>query len=314
MKIKFWGVRGSVPSPITPSQIQAKITAVVQRITQKDLVSPDAREKFIAKLPEWISETAGGNSACVELKADSGEEIVFDAGTGIRLLGKEMKKSEGKKCSILFSHFHWDHIQGFPFFDPIYDSKFSFDVYSGFPDAEKYLDFQQSVPYFPETASFKSIEKNISFHTEKQGIPFNIGNLTANICEMKHPGKSFAFSIEESGKKFVYATDAELSLADMEETPERTAVFKNADAIVLDSQYTIEESHRKENWGHSAFCTAIDFAVKWEIKSVYLFHHDPAYDDKTLDSILTSARWYAQYVAHSDIKVYLAKEGMEVEI
>ena len=88
----------------------------------------------------------------------------------------------------------------------------------------------------------------------------------------------------------------------------------NADVIVIDSQYTVEEVYRKENWGHSAFCYAIDFAVYWNIKKVYLFHHEPAYDDKKLNSILQAARWYAQYINHSDIKIELAKEDMEFEL
>ena len=83
---------------------------------------------------------------------------------------------------------------------------------------------------------------------------------------------------------------------------------------MIDSQYTVEEVYRKENWGHSAFCYAIDFAVYWNIKKVYLFHHEPAYDDKKLNSILQAARWYAQYINHSDIKIELAKEDMEFEL
>ena len=88
--------------------------------------------------------------------------------------------------------------------------------------------------------------------------------------------------------------------------------LSNADAIVIDSQYTVEEVYRKENWGHSSFCYAIDFAVYWNIKKVYLFHHEPAYDDKKLNSILEAARWYAQYINHSDIEIYLAKESQEI--
>ncbi|MCR5401428.1 MAG: hypothetical protein K6E78_07500 [Treponema sp.] len=84
--------------------------------------------------------------------------------------------------------------------------------------------------------------------------------------------------------------------------------------LVLDSQYTVEESYKKVNWGHSAFCSAIDFAVKWNVKTLYLFHHEPVYDDKKLDSILTAARWYAKYIVHSDLKVFLSCEGLEFEV
>ena len=89
-------------------------------------------------------------------------------------------------------------------------------------------------------------------------------------------------------------------------------VFKDADCIVLDSQYTVEEASRKQNWGHSAFCYAVDFAIHWGIKKLYLFHHEPTYDDKKLNSILQAARWYAQYIEHSDVEIYLAKESQEI--
>lgn len=314
MRIKFWGVRGSVPAPATPSQIQAKISAAVQRITQKDLESPDARERFVSSLPGWIFGTAGGNTPCVELEGKSGEKILLDAGTGIRQYGLKGSKPEDRHYHIFLSHLHWDHIQGLPFFDEIYNKNAIFDIYSGFPETEKFLSGQQNVPYFPSSASFDSVKENMRFHTETPGVPFKAGNIDVDMCRMSHPGSSFSYSFRDDGKKFVFATDVELSREDCGVSPEKEAVFKDADAVVLDSQYTVEDSYKKASWGHSAFCSAVDFAVSWGIKSLYLFHHDPSYDDRKLDSILNSARWYAQYIVHSDIKVFLASEGFEFEL
>ena len=312
MRIKFWGVRGSIPTPITPQQVQAKITAAVQRITQKDIVNPDARERFIANLPEWIFGTVGGNSSCVEIESSNGDEILLDAGSGIREYGKHGRKPENNHYNLCFSHFHWDHIQGLPFLDSIYNPNAIFNIYSGVNNAKEILSGQQINPYFPPSASFDSLASKMNFYQAKPGETFKIGTLDVNICKMNHPGDSYSFSFEENGKKIVYATDAEITQNDFVVTDERSKVFKNADMIILDSQYTVEESYRKINWGHSAFCDAVDFAVKWGIKSLYLFHHEPTYDDKKLDSILTAARWYTQYIAHSDLKVYLATEGLEL--
>ena len=139
-----------------------------------------------------------------------------------------------------------------------------------------------------------------------------LDGIKVNSHKMRHPGDAYAFSFEYGGKKFVYATDVELKTTDYQNSTTGEGVFRNADAIVIDSQYTVEEVYRKENWGHSSFCYAIDFAVYWGIKNVYLFHHEPVYDDKKLNSILEAARWYAQYINHSDIKVYLAKESQEI--
>ena len=152
----------------------------------------------------------------------------------------------------------------------------------------------------------------MKFNLVKEDEEFQIDGIKINSHKMRHPGESYAFSFEYNGKKFVYATDVELKSTDYQGSNEGESVFRNADVIVIDSQYTVEEVYRKENWGHSSFCYAIDFAVYWNIKIVYLFHHEPAYDDKKLNSILEAARWYAQYINHSDIEIYLAKESQEI--
>lgn len=312
MKIHFWGVRGSIPTPITPQQIQSKITAIIQRITPKDIASEDARELFISQLPSWLYGTAGGNTPCVELKGSDGTEVVLDAGSGLRVYGKKGIKPADGHYNLFFSHFHWDHLQGLPFFDAAYNPKSIIDIYSAFPAAEKLLRRQMNRPYFP--ASYDTFTKNITYHTIHPGNPFTTGGLYVNCCKMSHPGNSYTYSFTENGKKFVYATDVELSQKDFEKTPERKAVFENADCIVLDSQYTVAEAYQKENWGHSAFCYAVDFAVHWNIKSIYLFHHEPTYDDKKLHSILLAARWYAEYIEHAEIKIFLAEENSEIEL
>ena len=312
MKISFWGVRGSIPSPLTPRQIQAKITAVVQRITPKDIESENARERFVSSLPSWLYGTTGGNTPCVELNASNGTKIILDAGSGLRMFGKNADKPANNEYHLFLSHFHWDHLQGLPFFDAAFRSDTVIHVYSTFPKAEKLLRKQMDHPYFPVT--FDSFTKHFHFHTVKVGKSFNLNGLTVNSCKMSHPGNSYTYSFAENGRKFVYATDVELSQKDFEKTENRISVFQDADAIVLDAQYTVAEVYQKENWGHSAFCHAIDFAVHWNIKSVYLFHHEPMYDDKKLNSILQSATMYAKYTEHPEIKIYLAMENMVIEL
>ena len=118
----------------------------------------------------------------------------------------------------------------------------------------------------------------------------------------------------EGDKKVIYATDVELSSADFDNSEANVSYFTDANAIILDTQYTVEEALYKANWGHSAFSLAVDFATKWNIKKMYLFHHEPTYDDKKLNSILQSAQWYAQYVANTDMELYLAQEGLSFSI
>ena len=309
MVVHFWGVRGSVPTPQTPQPIQSKIMAAIQRVQPEDLVSPQSRAKFVSSLPDWIFGTTGGNTPCVEIKAD-GSTFLLDAGTGIRVFGKSESQPQDKHYNLFFSHFHWDHVQGLPFFDQAYNPKSVIDIYSPDPKLQQFLENQMVAPYFP--VPFGAFTKNINFHTVEPVKPFKIGNVEINCCRMFHPGDSYSYSFTCNGKRFVYATDVELKTDAYQNNPDFKAVFENADCIALDSQYTVEEAYHKENWGHSAFCYAIDFAVHWHIKKIMLFHHEPAYDDKKLNSILQAARWYARYIDHSDVQVELARENLEL--
>ena len=238
MKIHFWGVRGSIPTPLTPNQIQAKISAAIQLVQPKDLETEDAREKFIASLPRWIYGTVGGNTACVELTSEKGTKLIFDAGTGIRVLGKQGAKPADGHYHLLFSHFHWDHIQGLPFFDAAYNPNNVFDIYSPFEGQLDFLSKQMKSPYYPVEMS--ALTKKLSFHTLQEGTEFSIGELKINTLKLKHPGNSYAYSVIEGGKKFIYATDVELTSQDFEKTEAQKAFFDGAEMLILDSQYTVD--------------------------------------------------------------------------
>lgn len=312
MIVNFWGVRGSIATPLTPEQIQAKITAVVQRITAKDLESMDSRERFLAQLPSWIYGTVGGNTPCVQIKTAKGEELILDAGTGIRVMGKKSPLPENKHYALFFSHYHWDHIQGLPFFDAIYDRDAVFDVYSPWENAREILSSQMSAPNFP--VEWSSISHKFQFHYVHPGTEFEVMGLKCVACKMSHPGGSYSYAFSEGDKKLVYATDVELTDGGFDDDENAHKVFNNADVVVLDSQYTLEEAYAKEKWGHSAFCYAIDFAAQMNVKDIYLFHHEPTYDDKKIMSLLQAAQWYSEYISHTRVKVHLAIEGEEITL
>ena len=313
VNVKFWGVRGSIPTPLSAQQIQAKISAAIQRITPDDIKSSDSRERFIASLPSWIFGTTGGNTPCVELTSAANEKIIFDAGTGIRVMGKLGQPAENLHYNLFFSHFHWDHIQGLPFFDYIYNPSAKFDIYSPFEKMEEYLKKQMVAPYYP--VDWSVVSKNMKFHILSDESEQNFNGVSVSFVKMNHPGTSYSYAVCENGKKFVYGTDVELLSSDFDTKNKALArVFENADAVVIDSQYTVEEAMHKVNWGHSAFCYAVDFAVAWKIKNLYLYHHEPMYDDKKLNSILESARWYSDYVSGGKIQIQLAYEGMEIQL
>lgn len=314
MKVHFWGVRGSLPTPLTSEQVQAKITAVVERITAKDIESEDARTKFIASLPQWIFGTIGGNTPCVEFTSKSGKRFILDCGSGLRELGVHGQHPEDGHYNIFVSHFHWDHLQGLPFFWPIFSPKCKIDFYSAFPAAEKILAGQNCLPYFPQNGSWENVGKQFRFHTIKEMEPFYVEGIKIICKKMKHPGNSYSYCFEEDGKKIIYGTDVELQDSDFDLKDERNYFFKDADILIMDSQYTGEEAIAKANWGHSIFSYVVDFASTWNVKKLYFFHHEPTYSDKKIYSILKAAKWYQDYSGTTKPDIEIAIEGQEIEI
>jgi phosphoribosyl 1,2-cyclic phosphodiesterase len=257
----------------------------------------------------------GGNSPCVSVSIESAagrDIIVFDAGSGLREYGLAIGKEKPKPdhYNVFFSHFHRDHLQGLPFFNPSYDPSVTIDFYSPMKNLESALHGQMTSPYFPVHMESMGSKKN--FHL--LSAPIKLQDVEISYKKMNHPGDSYSYKIPQGDRNFIYATDTELSANDFLKSEENTAYFENADIIVLDSQYTLGEAIEKYNWGHSAFSLAVDFAANWGIKHLILFHHDPTSDDKKLFNILQSARWYTERMGIKGIEISLAMEGMELNL
>lgn len=313
MLVRFWGVRGSLPSPLLPSEIKSKISAIIEQMTPEDIASAESRQRFIDGLPPWLYGTVGGNSPCISLAIEGFDEpVVFDCGSGIRELGiASVKKNPVPlKYHILLSHFHWDHLLGFPFFYPAYNPGVTLDFYSPLPDIEPALNGQMCPPYFPVTMETMQAKMNF-YYLQK---PIRLGPATVEFRKLNHPGESYAFLVRCNEKRFIYATDVELTASDFNRNEENTRFFRDADMIVIDAQYTLGEAIDKYNWGHSAFSISVDFAASWGIKHVVFFHHDPSYDDRKLAGILQSARWYIRQMGVKGMEVSLATEEMEISL
>ena len=315
MRIRFWGVRGSLPSPELPIQIKDKIAAIIERLTPEDIKNKNSRERFLNDLPPWLCGTVGGNSPCVSLEFDKDknnntEILIFDCGSGIRELGIKLEEEQDKnyRPHIFFSHFHWDHIMGLPFFNAAYNPKMSINFYSPKDNLESILQNQMQHPYFPINMDAMAASKK-----------FNIlkGQVKLNACKvsyrkMQHPGDSYAYKVDDGKSTFIYSTDSELSANDFIKNEENSSFFSGADLLVMDSQYTLGEAIEKYNWGHSAFSMAVDFAANWDIKHMVLFHHDPGHNDQKLYNNLQSAKWYTEKMNLKGLKLSLATEGMEI--
>ena len=269
LSIRFWGVRGSCPSPG----------------------------------PETAS--VGGNTSCVEVVAGD-TRIALDAGTGLRRLGADLlARSRGPvELTVLLSHVHWDHIQGLPFFAPIYVPGTRLRLAGGvtgtpLPDT---LRRQMSAPTFP--VDWNDLPAERSYVELRDGMTTRIGDALVRTARANHPDAVFAYRVEHEGRAVVYATDTEhYACVD----PRLVALARDADVLVYDAQYLPEEYAGKVGWGHSTFEAGAALARAANVAKLVLFHHDPGRTDDAVAAIESRAR------AMFD-DVVAAREGMTIEL
>jgi phosphoribosyl 1,2-cyclic phosphodiesterase len=276
MKIKLLGTRGSIPTP------------------GKDTV------KY------------GGNTTCVDLTLNSGKKIIIDAGSGMRVLSQEILAEKINHINLFLTHSHWDHIQGFPFFIPIYIPNFSIKIFAASPTYGRLLEIlkgQMQSLYYP--VPFKQIGANIEFEKiRKSGI--SIDGVKISSILTNHPLETHAFKFEEDGKSLVFMSDNELDHQDIATVPyeEHLDFIKDSDVLIHDAQYEKEEMEKHKSWGHSSWEQTVAFAKEGNIKTLYLTHYDPARKDKQIDKIVTKAN----KLAGKTLEVIGAQEGKEFKL
>ena len=294
-RIKFWGTRGSIAVPS----------------------------------PETLRY--GGDTTCMELRAD-GEIIVLDAGTGIRPLGIDLDREfQGRaiKLSLLITHAHWDHIQGFPFFKPAYDSKNEIRIF-GFDGAgatfREIMTEPMKSPFFPITMRELSARMDINKLNE---MKFSLGKLDIHATFVNHPGVCAGYRIFTSGGSVAFLPDhepyefflhsargKELSAEQAREiAAEQHAALvqflRGSDILILDSQYTDQEYETRIGWGHGSISSAVSLALEAEVQTLLLFHHDPGHDDEMVDTMVESARELAMK-NENHLEVAGAQQGSEI--
>lgn len=315
-KVRFFGVRGSIPTPLVSSGVSEKLEAALALATEADLVDAASRSAFIENLPGHVKGAIGGNSACVLVEV-AGENVVFDAGTGIRVLGLEwMSGPFGRgqgSAHLVMSHTHWDHIMGLPFFTPFYVPGNHFTITGVHPDLLDRLKGQQRFQYFP--VSFDIYGSEISVVALGNHEKYRIGDATLTWNEQYHPGKSYAYRLEYGGKSVVYATDAEYQDHTPEGLKASARFFKDADLVIFDAQYTMMDCVEKKDWGHSSTFIGIKLALQAGVKKLAFIHHEPTYSDFQLIQILESSREFKEMIApFNPLELVLAAEGDSIDL
>lgn len=306
MRVRFWGVRGSLP------------------------------------VPGRKTERYGGNTSCVEVRSASGTRVVVDAGTGIRRLGKELA-AEGEagrtQVHLLISHTHWDHIQGLPFFSPLYQPGNRLHVYARKRDdlhLRAVFASQTDDPYFP--IPFDEAKADIAFRELLDSAEFEIADVKVACARLNHPYIATAYRLTADGASVVYVSDtapfseilfedqfvarppnsgAELPRADREKLARMRAgvvrLCEGADLCIYDTMFTPEDYQRIPHYGHSRPSDAIDICREAGARQLALFHHAPERADAEIDAILADTR-AAVTRARIPLDVVAAYEGLDISL
>lgn len=278
MQLTFYGVRGSIPAPG----------------------------------PEFVKY--GGNTACVHIRLDDGTDIILDAGTGIKALGQKLIQ-EKQDIHILLTHNHWDHIQGFPFFAPIYQSNRNIFITPGmttFDENDAILQ-QMTGSYFP--VHYQSLQSNIEIVPQPEGRDsWTVGSATIFRHPMNHPGSGSSYVIEADGAKVAYITDNELYPPYRKETDflQWVDFARDADLIIHDAQYMLTDMPAKSGWGHSIAEEAVKLAMASNTKRIALYSHDHIRTDEAIEKIETHCQEVIE-IAEVDLELFAAAEGLTID-
>lgn len=269
LQVQFWGVRGSMATP------------------GKDTLR------------------TGGNTSCVEVRNDHGGRLLFDAGSGLRVFGNQLDDDDDE-VTILLSHYHWDHLLGFPVFNRMFKASSTIHIYgerTAEGDAKTALMAQFSTPHFP--VPFEDISADLKFHPVKPGDELDIQGFKVKTLRLNHPNLAVGFRVECDGKSVVYATDHEHDDAAAHQALEDFA--RGANVLIYDSTYDDANYSQFAGWGHSTWQECLRLAERASVERPVIFHHDPERDDGIAHAIEQEAQ-------KMNPKAVLAREGLILDV
>lgn len=316
LKVKFWGVRGSIPAPLSAAQMQGKIEDALLQARPSDLKDRGAVRRFLEQLSAGVKGTYGGNTACVSI-TEGKHTVVFDAGSGLREFGRELMAKRvmfrGQPLSIFLSHFHWDHILGFPFFAPSFVPGNRITIYSPAFRARRYFKIQHGDPFFP--VALEHLGATLGFRTIQEDAQRRVGPFKVRAIGLVHPGGGLGYRLDSPSGSVVYLTDTEIEQATLAQARKYAKFVECADLAIVDTQYSVLETVEKRTWGHSSVFRFIDLFRGAGVKTLAMFHYDPDSSDAAVDDLLDRAREYVGTIRlMSGLSIMAAMEGLEIEV
>jgi phosphoribosyl 1,2-cyclic phosphodiesterase len=317
MLIRFWGTRGSLPTPLNKTAVRQKLRqALLAAQGRRFAVAEDVDRFLDEELPFAVSGTYGGNSSCVEIAGQGDEYVLCDLGSGAREMGAHVMQEKGpqKKSvyNVFLSHVHWDHIMGFPFFTPAYIPGNVIRLHGCHSVMQEAFTRQQSDPCFP--VDFFKLGATIEFVQLEPGRTYEIAGMTVRPILQNHAGDSYGYRFTRGGRTMVYSTDCEHKFQVLDNTYPFIDFYRDADLLIFDAMYSLADSISvKEDWGHSSNMVGVELAQLAGVKHLVLYHHEPVFDDRTIDTILGETRRYEELSrgGHA-LTVSSAYDGLEI--
>ncbi len=301
MKIKLWGVRGSLPAPLPPDYMKKKLTSLLENYESyiqqnpKDNKGKPRVESFLAQQSEYVLGGYGGHTTCIQVSTHK-TNVIIDCGSGIRRYGDSLM---GGPCSlgrgevhILLTHFHWDHLLGLPFFVPIFIPGNKIHFYAVQEDLEERIRSMFCKPNFP--VPFERLGSQIHFHPLAAREPFVLGDLTLTPYQLDHPDPCWGFRFESGGKVFSHCVDTEGIRMSRQDLGPDLPLYSETDLLIFDAQYSFLEASEKVDWGHASAPIGIDLGIREKVKKMVFIHHDPSASDEKIQMIEQQTRDYHQ--------------------
>jgi phosphoribosyl 1,2-cyclic phosphodiesterase len=300
LKVRILGSRGSLPAPTPPEQERKRGQHLLTRFLSQGNSHISDIPNFLAKLSRYEWGGYGGNTPCIEVISEK-SKMIIDAGSGIRSLGSELMTGECGKgrgdVHLFFTHFHWDHLIGLPFFTPIFVPGNQIHVYAVQPKLEEVFKTLFQKPFFPVPLS--KLGSEIHYHQLKPRVAHEHHDMKITPYQLDHPDPCWGFKIESAGRTYAHCVDTEAKRVSQKELGPDLALYQGIDLMVFDAQYTLGETVEKIEWGHAAASIGIDLALREKIKKVIFMHHDPASSDEKI----AKAEFEAKKYHESQIKV-----------
>jgi len=321
MKVKFWGVRGSLPASPTPAQWVVDIESLFHGFFKAGHHRPDEIRGYLSSLPITSVGGFGTATTCAEVYTEKAR-IIIDGGSGIRNLGEALlRRGELRKpFHIFLTHFHWDHLIGLPFFVPHFIPGAHIHYYAVQPELESILRGKFKRPNFP--VPFEGLRADIKFHIMEPRQPILIDGMKVTPYQLDHPDPCWGFKVEAEGKVYSHCVDTEGTRQSRESLGLDLPLYQGVDLMYYDAQYTLPDLAEKANWGHSAAQIGLDIAFRESIKYVLFAHHDPGADTRQIENLMVQALEYYNYKIENGeegkiikpLKWEFAYEGMEIDL